>query len=49
MKIVKKKTRAHSKHILHVDALHSITRKKYKTAWAELAFAKVAFARVVMI
>ena len=26
-----KKTTAHSQHILHVDALHNIKRKKYKT------------------
>ena len=44
-----KKTTAHSQHILHVDALHNIKRKKYKTVCAELAFAKVTFDRMVMI
>jgi hypothetical protein len=32
-----------------VDALHNIKRKKYKSACAELAFAKVTFDRMVMI
>ena len=44
-----KKTTAHSQHILHVDALYNIKRKKYKTVCAELAFAKVTFDRMVMI
>jgi hypothetical protein len=44
-----KKTTAHSQHILHVDALHNIKRKKYKTVCEELAFAKVTFDRMVMI
>jgi hypothetical protein len=35
-----KKTTAHSQNILHVDVLYNIKRKKYKTACAELAFAK---------
>jgi hypothetical protein len=34
-----KKTTAHSQNILHLDALHNIKRKKYKTACAELTFA----------
>ena len=33
------KTTAHSQHILHLDALYNIKRKKYKTVYAELAFA----------
>jgi hypothetical protein len=45
----KKKLTAHSQNILHVDALYNIKRKKYKTACAELAFAKVTFDRMVMI
>jgi hypothetical protein len=44
-----KKTTAHSQHILHVDALYNIKRKKYKTVYAELAFTKVTFDRMVMI
>jgi hypothetical protein len=28
----------HSQNILHVDVLHNIKRKKYKTVCAELAF-----------
>jgi hypothetical protein len=35
---VKKTT--HSQNILHVDSLYNIKRKKYKTAFAELAQAK---------
>ena len=46
---MKKKPIAHSQSILHVDALYNIKRKKYKTDWAELAFAKVTFERMVMI
>jgi hypothetical protein len=41
-----KKTTAHSQNILHVDALYNIKRKKYKTACAELAFAKVTHPHV---
>ena len=48
IKIVKKTT-AHSRNILHVDALYNIKRKKYKTVCAEFAFAKVTFDRMVMI
>ena len=33
------KTTAHSQSVLHVDALYNIKRKKYKTVYAELAFA----------
>jgi hypothetical protein len=33
-----KKPTAHSQNIVHVDALHSIKRKKHKTVGAELAF-----------
>ena len=44
-----KKTTAHSQNILHVDALYNIKRKKYKTACAELAFAKVTLNRMIMI
>ena len=47
-KIIVKQT-AHSWNILHVDALYSIKRKKYKTVCAELTFAKVTFDRMVMI
>ena len=43
------KTTAHSQHILHVDALYNIKRKKYKTVCAELTFVKVTFDRMVMI
>jgi hypothetical protein len=38
-----KKTTAHSQHILHEDDLYNIKRKKYKTVYAELTFAKVTF------
>ena len=41
IKVVKKKTTAHSQNILHVDVLHNIKRKKYKAVCAELAFAKL--------
>ena len=46
---VVKKTTVHSQHILNVDTWYNIKRKKYKTACAELAFAKVTFDRMVMI
>ena len=36
-------------HVLHVDVLYNIKRKKYKTVCAELAFAKSHFDRMVMI
>ena len=45
----KKKTTEQSQNILHVDALYTIKRKKYKTVCAELEFAKVTFDRMVMI
>jgi hypothetical protein len=35
-----KKTTAHSQNMLHMDVLHNIKRKKYKTVCAELAFTK---------
>ena len=44
-----KKTTEQSQNILHVDALYTIKRKKYKTVCAELEFAKVTFDRMVMI
>ena len=39
-KSCEKKPTAHSQNILHVDVLHNIKRKKYKTDCTELAFAK---------
>jgi hypothetical protein len=39
-KSCEKKTTAHSQNILHVDVLHNIKRKKYKTICAELAIDK---------
>jgi hypothetical protein len=39
-KSCKKKNQQHSQHILHVDVLYNIKRKKYQTVCAELAFAK---------
>ena len=47
--MTKKKPTAYSQYILHVDALHNIKRKKYKTVYAELVFAKVTFDRMVML
>ena len=44
-----KKPTTLSQNILHVVALYNIKRKKYKTVWAELAFAEVTFDRMVMI
>jgi hypothetical protein len=43
------KTTAHSQNILHGDTLYNIKRKKCKTVYAELAFTKVNFDRMVMI
>jgi hypothetical protein len=37
IKVVEQKTTAH---VLHVDVLYNIKRKKYKAVCAELAFAK---------
>jgi hypothetical protein len=39
-KSCEKNPTAHSQNILHVDVLHNIKRKKFKTVCAELAFAK---------